>query len=79
MTSMPSPRPAETTGVDLTSLERVPPHDLAAEQSVLGAMMISADAIADVTETLQPGLDATPGKPCGLDGRRRVSRVGPLR
>jgi replicative DNA helicase len=31
---------------------RTPPHDLEAEQSVLGAMMLSKDAIAEVIETL---------------------------
>ncbi|MDO5746649.1 MAG: replicative DNA helicase [Actinomycetaceae bacterium] len=29
--------------------DRIPPHDLQAEQAVLGAMMMSKDAIADVT------------------------------
>ena len=33
--------------------DRTPPQDMAAEQSVLGAMMISKDAIADVTEALR--------------------------
>ncbi len=33
---------------------RVPPQNLEAEESVLGAMMLSADAIADVVEILQP-------------------------
>ena len=28
--------------------ERVPPHDVVAEQGVLGGMMLSKDAIADV-------------------------------
>jgi len=32
--------------------DRTPPQDMAAEQSVLGAMMISKDAIADVAEVL---------------------------
>ncbi|QYJ05838.1 replicative DNA helicase [Nocardioides panacisoli] len=32
---------------------RTPPQDMAAEQSVLGAMMISKDAIADVVETVR--------------------------
>lgn len=36
--------------------DRTPPQDMAAEQSVLGAMLISKDAIADVTETLR-GVD----------------------
>jgi replicative DNA helicase len=35
--------------------ERVPPQDLAAEQSVLGGMLLSKDAIAGVTEILRPG------------------------
>ena len=34
--------------------ERVPPHNLEAEESVLGAMMISPDAIADVIEIVRP-------------------------
>lgn len=33
--------------------ERVPPQDLAAEQSVLGGMLLSKDAIADVVEVLR--------------------------
>jgi replicative DNA helicase len=33
--------------------DRTPPQDLAAEQCVLGAMMISKDAIADVVESLR--------------------------
>ncbi|MFT4261740.1 MAG: replicative DNA helicase [Nocardioides sp.] len=33
--------------------DRTPPHDMAAEQSVLGAMLISKDAIADVAEVLR--------------------------
>ena len=35
--------------------ERVPPHDLLAEQSVLGGMLLSKDAVADVTGQLRPG------------------------
>ncbi len=34
-------------------LGRVPPQDLAAEQSVLGAMMMSKEAIADVVDTIK--------------------------
>ncbi|MDR0945190.1 MAG: replicative DNA helicase [Bifidobacteriaceae bacterium] len=37
---------------DLDEFDRVPPHDLAAEQSVLGGMLMSKDAIADVVEVL---------------------------
>src|SRR5690606_5952933 len=33
--------------------ERTPPQDVAAEQSVLGGMMLSKDAIADVVEVLR--------------------------
>ncbi|WP_231946605.1 replicative DNA helicase [Auraticoccus monumenti] len=35
------------------AVDRTPPQDLAAEQSVLGAMLMSKDAIADVVETLK--------------------------
>ena len=34
--------------------DRVPPHNLEAEESVLGAMMLSAEAIADVVELVRP-------------------------
>ena len=33
--------------------DRTPPQDMAAEQSVLGAMLISKDSIADVAETVR--------------------------
>ncbi|MEV6108499.1 replicative DNA helicase [Streptomyces sp. NPDC051940] len=36
-----------------SGFERVPPQDLDAEQSVLGGMMLSKDAIADVVEVLK--------------------------
>ena len=36
-------------------LDRTPPQDIAAEQCVLGAMLLSKDAIADVVEVLKPG------------------------
>jgi len=35
--------------------DRTPPQDIAAEQSVIGAMLLSKDAIADVVETLREG------------------------
>ena len=44
------PMPQEPTGPD-----RTPPNDNAAEQSVLGAMLLSKDAIADVVEVLREG------------------------
>ncbi len=43
-----APPPSEDFG-------RQPPQDLAAEQSVLGGMLLSKDAIADVLERLRPG------------------------
>lgn len=36
-----------------TDFERIPPQDLAAEMSVLGAMMLSKEAINDVSEVLR--------------------------
>jgi replicative DNA helicase len=44
-------------GMDVPSEDfgRQPPQDLAAEQSVLGGMLLSKDAIADVLEKLRPG------------------------
>ncbi|ORB77110.1 DnaB-like helicase N-terminal domain-containing protein, partial [Mycobacterium timonense] len=43
-------RPAAVGG----DIGRQPPQDLAAEQSVLGAMLLSKDAIADVVERIRP-------------------------
>src|SRR5215472_7192689 len=34
--------------------ERTPPHDVAAEQCVLGGMLLSKDAISDVMEVIRP-------------------------
>jgi replicative DNA helicase len=45
---MDSSQPREDYG-------RQPPQDMAAEQSVLGGMLLSKDAIADVLERLRPG------------------------
>jgi len=44
-----------TNGGFETPMDRQPPQDLAAEQSVLGGMMLSKDAIADVIERLRSG------------------------
>lgn len=48
-----------TLGMDSSSpsedFGRQPPQDLAAEQAVLGGMLLSKDAIADVLERLRPG------------------------
>ncbi|OBE96299.1 replicative DNA helicase [Mycobacterium sp. 852002-10029_SCH5224772] len=50
---------ALTSGMDASSpsedFGRQPPQDLAAEQAVLGGMLLSKDAIADVLERLRPG------------------------
>lgn len=50
------PAPYEPGQAPRDSTGRTPPQDMAAEQSVLGAMMISKDAIADVIETIR-GVD----------------------
>ncbi|WP_307160628.1 replicative DNA helicase [Streptomyces rishiriensis] len=68
MTSLPrarrTPRRSVTTTVDTAAadlprqsgprdaLDRVPPHDLDAEQCVLGGMLLSKDAIGEVSDTL---------------------------
>ena len=48
------PRDAERTGGD-GQFDRTPPQDVAAEQCVLGGMLLSKDAIADVVEILRTG------------------------
>jgi len=42
-------------GAEFTAFDRTPPQDLEAEQSVLGGMLLSKDAIADVVEALRGG------------------------
>jgi replicative DNA helicase len=44
-------RPGEGTRFDV---DRTPPQDILAEQCVLGGMLLSKDAIADVVEVLRP-------------------------
>src|SRR5207244_1432575 len=46
-------RPAESAEPG-GAFDRQPPQDLTAEQSVLGGMLLSKDAIADVVEVLRP-------------------------
>ena len=46
------PPPGSSSGRDF---DRTPPQAVEAEQSVLGAMMLSKDAIADVVEVIKPG------------------------
>ncbi|WP_425707278.1 replicative DNA helicase [Georgenia sp. Z1491] len=47
---------AEDPGVSRADFDRTPPQDVAAEQSVLGGMLLSKDAIADVVEEVR-GVD----------------------
>src|ERR1700748_1452297 len=47
--------PGMDTSAPSEDYRRQPPQDLAAEQSVLGGMLLSKDAIADVLERLRPG------------------------
>ncbi|SHG30864.1 replicative DNA helicase [Jatrophihabitans endophyticus] len=42
-------------GAGAAEFDRTPPQAVEAEQSVLGAMMLSKDAIADVVEVIRPG------------------------
>lgn len=39
----------------ISTIERVPPQNLEAEQAVLGSMLLERDAIAKVVELIQPG------------------------
>lgn len=47
-------RSSTTSPTSSTTFDRQPPHDLLAEQSALGGMLLSKDAIADVVEVLRP-------------------------
>ena len=49
----PEPPPYDDYEPTGRGLDRLPPQDLDAERSVLGAMMLSKDAIADVVELLK--------------------------
>ena len=40
-------------GGDVWGTDRTPPHDMLAEQSALGGMLLSKDAVADVMETVR--------------------------
>jgi replicative DNA helicase len=51
MTLVDDARPAAGSG----EFDRTPPQAVEAEQSVLGGMMLSKDAIADVVEVIRPG------------------------
>ena len=39
----------------MSNASRVPPHDLEAEKSVLGAVLIDKDALVDIVEIISPG------------------------
>jgi replicative DNA helicase len=52
--------PAQTRHSDDSSLDRKPLHDQDAEQSVLGGMLLSKDAIGEVTAVLKAGQFAAP-------------------
>ena len=79
-------RPSRARGFD-----RTPPQAIEAEQSVLGAMMLSKDAIADVVEVLRPATSTGRRTSClrrharslrpGRAGRRRhgLRRAHPRR
>ncbi|WP_099020864.1 replicative DNA helicase [Mycolicibacterium palauense] len=55
MTALDHRSAAVSERSDDSDYGRLPPHDDSAEQSVLGAMLLSKDAIADVLEALRPG------------------------
>lgn len=44
----------ELKTVNPAAFERVPPHNLEAEQSLLGAMLLSSDAISNIVEKVRP-------------------------
>ncbi|MBA2311122.1 MAG: replicative DNA helicase [Pseudonocardiales bacterium] len=46
--------PADSAGLHPATFDRQPPQDLVAEQAVLGGILLSKDAIADVIEALRP-------------------------
>ncbi|NYV73492.1 replicative DNA helicase [Streptomyces sp. UH6] len=55
MTTVPAQiRPPADEPYPEPGLERVPPHDAAAEAAVLGAMLLSKDAIGDAIDALAP-------------------------
>jgi replicative DNA helicase len=48
------PPPGDSGGFGGGQYDKTPPQDIAAEQCVLGGMLLSKDAIADVVEILKP-------------------------
>jgi replicative DNA helicase len=55
MTLVGDPRGADERPAANADFDRTPPQAIEAEQSVLGSMMLSKDAIADVIEVIKPG------------------------
>ena len=55
MTLANEARPAAGVESGPREFDRTPPQSIEAEQSVLGAMLLSKDAIADVVEIIRPG------------------------
>ncbi len=52
-TREPAAEPPRPTAPGESGFDRTPPQDVAAEQSVIGGMLLSKDAIADVVEILK--------------------------
>jgi len=48
------PRPADLAVPSTAPADRMPPHDLNAEKSVLGSMLLNGEVIGDVLDLLQP-------------------------
>lgn len=70
---------------DTTSLERIPPQDVNAEQAVLGAMLLSVNVIEGIATTLAgPGDFYSPAHQTiystilDLHGRSRTPRIDPI-
>ena len=57
--SLASLPPYEEDARDFGAADRTPPQDVPAEQSVLGAMLLSKDAIADVVEVRRGAATST--------------------
>ncbi len=56
LADQPHPSGAQRPAAEGWQGERTPPHDLLAEQSAIGGMLLSKDAVADVVETVR-GVD----------------------
>lgn len=60
----------------MNDLTQLPPHDLAAEQAVLGSMMLSADALADGLQALTSGEFFRPAHQLVFEAVRGMSDRG---